>query len=145
MPNYFDPRYTAITSPLGSEEISPVRDLLNGIDKSITLTTLRTWVLSGLYRAVSGTTDTPTVTDDLKTIEFTGSSNQTVTLNHIGAGRGYTVWQTGTGVPQLVAGSGITLASPNTTPTYRPVARYGSLVVQCGADTTTVVVAGPMA
>lgn len=47
MPKYYDPGYTQISAPLGSEEISPVRDIANGADKSITLTVLRNWIQTG--------------------------------------------------------------------------------------------------
>lgn len=47
MPKYYDPGYTQISVPIGSEEISPIRDTVNNVDKSIILTVLRNWILTG--------------------------------------------------------------------------------------------------
>jgi hypothetical protein len=92
------------------------------------------------FRTVSGTTDTPTGTDDKGFIAFTSASAVTITANDLGAGSSYSIQQQGAGRITVAAGAGVTLASDHGSPTYQTAAQWSLLTVICTGSGTVAVV-----
>lgn len=96
------------------------------------------------FRVASGTTDTPTTTDNGSTIEYTNASAITVSVNYLGAGATYNIIQTGNGQVTMAAGAGVTLVSSNSSPSFQPSAKYGMLNVYCTSTSGVVAINGRM-
>lgn len=96
---------------------------------------------SSPFRAVTGTTDTPTAADRNGFIAYSAASAITVTVNDLGAGASYTVQQQGAGQITLVGGAGVTLVSDKATASFVS-ARTGAAMTVVGTGAGRVFVIG---
>lgn len=95
----------------------------------------------GPSRAVSGASDTATLTDNGALIAFTGSSASTETANDLGTFITYSVMQQGTGQVTVAAGAGVTLISDKATSSFMS-ARQGAVMSVVCTGTGVVFVIG---
>ena len=93
------------------------------------------------FRAVTGTTDTPTAADRNGFIAYSTATGITVTVNDLGAGASYTVQQQGAGQITVVAGAGVTLVSDKAIPSFVS-ARAGAAMTVVGTGSGRVFVIG---
>jgi hypothetical protein len=93
------------------------------------------------FRAVSTTTDTPTVADKNGIIAFTNASSISLTANDLGAGISYSAHQQGSGQITVVAGGSVTLVSDKATPSFVS-ARRGAALTIVGSGSGVVFVLG---
>lgn len=96
------------------------------------------------FRTFAGAADTPTAADHGGLVAYTGATDANVTINHPGEGKTIAFIPFGTGMIQLLAGSGVTLTSGNAG-TSRKTPRKGSVLSIIGGPGLEVFVNGDQA